>query len=510
MLKKTEPYWPLILFLALIKFVLPIFVVSSVWELQRDEFLYYDQGRFFDWGYLENTPLLGYLATISSWFGGSEAWIKFWPCLFGAGTVVLTCLIAAELGGNRFAQFLAGLGILTGAFLRMHYLFQPNFLDIFFWTLTIYSIIAYINSNNKTWLFAFCGALCLGFLSKYSIVFMAAGLIISLLLSKYRKFFIEKKLWIGVLISLLIILPNLLWQWSHNWPVIHHMKELQETQLRFGSPLDFIKEQFFLLLPVVFIWIAGLIWVFRQPQWRFLGFTYLITIVLLILGRGKGYYAIGIYPVLLAAGAVCWERILQNKVWLRTTIAAFIIIVTGLLLPLILPVYSPEKLTAFGKRYHITHKWEDHKEHWLSQDFADMLGWKEIAEKAERFYESLPDSVRSNTIIYGDNYGHAGSMRYYGKNEEFIHRVISANGTNVLHIPQRLYFRHLVLVTEDIPQGKDTLLLSHFQSMHVVDSVTNTYSRQLGNKIIFYQALDDEGLEMMKAYLAAERSKFTR
>jgi hypothetical protein len=71
MLKKTEPYWPLILFLALIKFVLPIFVVSSVWELQRDEFLYYDQGRFFDWGYLENPPLLGYLATISSWFGGS-------------------------------------------------------------------------------------------------------------------------------------------------------------------------------------------------------------------------------------------------------------------------------------------------------------------------------------------------------------------------------------------------------------------------------------------------------
>lgn len=510
MLKKTEPYWPLILLLALVKFVLPIFVVSSAWELQRDEFLYYDQGRVFDWGYLENPPLLGYLATISSWFGGSEAWIKFWPCLFGAGTVVLTCLIAVELGGNRFAQFLAGLGILTGAFLRMHYLFQPNFLDIFFWTLTLYSVIAYINSNNKAWLFVFCGALCLGFLSKYSIVFMAAGLIVSLLLSKYRRVFIEKKLWLGVLISLLIILPNLLWQWSHKWPVITHMKELQETQLRFGNPLDFIKEQFMLLLPVVFVWIAGLIWVFRQPQWRFLGFTYIITIVLLILGRGKGYYAIGIYPMLLAAGAVCWERILQNKTWIRTGIAVIIIVFTWMILPLILPVFNPEKLTAFHKRYDIKHKWEDHKDHWLPQDFADMLGWKEIAGKTENFYQSLPDSIKSNIIIYGGNYGHAGAMRYYGKDKQFTGDVISTNGTNILRIPSEISFRHLILVTEEEPQGEDTVFFRHFRSMQIVDSVTNVYSRQLGNKIIFYQALDDEGLAMLREYLKTKRSKFER
>ncbi|HEX2628772.1 MAG TPA: glycosyltransferase family 39 protein [Chitinophagaceae bacterium] len=510
MLKKAEPYWPLILLLAIIKFVLPIFVVSSVWELQRDEFLYYDQGRVFDWGYLENPPLLSYLATISSWFGGSEAWIKFWPCLFGAGTVVLTCLIAAGLGGNRFAQFLAGLGILTGAFLRMHYLFQPNFLDIFFWTLTIYSLIAYINSNNKTWLYVFCGALCLGFLSKYSIVFMAVGLIISLLLSKYRKIFSEKKLWLGVLIGAIIILPNIIWQWWFNWPLLHHMKELQETQLRFGSPLDFIKEQFMLLLPVVFVWMAGLIWIFRQSQWRFLGFTYIITIVLLIIGRGKGYYAIGIYPMLLAAGAVCWERILQNKTWIRTAIATAIIVFTWMILPLILPIFNPEKLTEFNKRYDIKHKWEDHKDHWLPQDFADMLGWKEVAEKTEKFYQSLSDSTKSGTIVFGGNYGHAGAIRYYGKNKEFTNRVISTSGTNVLWIPSRLFFRHMILVVEDIPQGKDTILFNHFRSMHIVDSVTNIYSRQLGNKIIFYESVDDEGMWMLNEYLKNKRSKFER
>ena len=144
-MKKAEAYWPLILILAFVKFMLPVLLQSPVYELQRDEYLYYQQGQHFDFGYLENPPLLSYLGMISSWFGGSEAWIKFWPCLFGAATLVVTCLITAELGGKLFSQFLAALSIITGAYLRVHYLFQPNILDIFFWTLAIYFLICYIN-----------------------------------------------------------------------------------------------------------------------------------------------------------------------------------------------------------------------------------------------------------------------------------------------------------------------------------------------------------------------------
>ena len=83
-MKKAEAYWPLILLLAIIKFVLPLFLQHPLYELQRDEYLYYEQGQHFAIGYLENPPLIAYLGMISSWFGGSVAWIKFWPCLFGA------------------------------------------------------------------------------------------------------------------------------------------------------------------------------------------------------------------------------------------------------------------------------------------------------------------------------------------------------------------------------------------------------------------------------------------
>ena len=125
-MKKAEAYWPLILLMAVIKFILPLFLQSSEYELQRDEFLYYQQGLHPALGYLENPPFLSWLGMISSWFGGSEAMIKFWPCFFGASTLIITCLITAELGGNRFAQFLASLGIISSAYLRLHFLFQPN------------------------------------------------------------------------------------------------------------------------------------------------------------------------------------------------------------------------------------------------------------------------------------------------------------------------------------------------------------------------------------------------
>ena len=88
MLKKPEAYWPLILLLAITKFILPLFLQDPIFELQRDEYLYYQQGQHLALGYMENPPFISYLAMISSWFGGREAWVKIWPSLFGAATVV--------------------------------------------------------------------------------------------------------------------------------------------------------------------------------------------------------------------------------------------------------------------------------------------------------------------------------------------------------------------------------------------------------------------------------------
>lgn len=512
-MKQVKPYWIIIIILALIKFILPFILQSPVYELQRDEYLYYQQGQYFDLGYLENPPLISYLGMISSWLGGSEFWIHFWPCLFGAFTVIVTCLLTAEFGGKAFAQFIAGLGIITGAYLRMHFLFQPNVLDIFFWTFSIYFLVRFIKTRETKFLYALVLGLAIGWWSKYSIVFLAAAIFMSLIVSKHRRIFLQRKTYIALLAGLLFILPNIWWQYDHKWPLIRHMRELQETQLHFLSPADFIKDQLLYLIPVVFIWIAGLVWLIKQKEWRFLGLTYFLVIILLILGRGKSYYSMGIYPLLLAAGGVAWQQWTERKKWIRPVLAVLIIAISIPFIPLLSPIWQPDKLAEFYKKNKIEKtgllKWEDRQDHSLPQDFGDMLGWKELAEKTEKFYHSLPDSVESNTMIYCRSYGQAGALKYYGKEGWFKALTFSDNGSFLLWIPDRLLFKHLIFVGRNMP-GKDDEVFQHFQSVTIVDSVTNIYSRQLGDKIIFFQTIDSAGLQIAIKGLKEMKSEFQR
>src|SRR6476659_7312206 len=104
MMKKTDP---LIILLAVLKLVLPFLLINSAYELQRDEYLYFEQGHHLALGYLENPPLIGLLSWISSLAGETELTVKIWPAILGSLTLLLTAAITKELGGQRFAQFLA-------------------------------------------------------------------------------------------------------------------------------------------------------------------------------------------------------------------------------------------------------------------------------------------------------------------------------------------------------------------------------------------------------------------
>lgn len=484
----------LLFFLLLLKFALPFLLQHSAYELHRDEYLYYEQGQHPDLGYLENPPLIALLAGISSFLGGSFFWIKFWPALFGAATLWLTIRIVKEFGGGLFAQILASLGILFSAYLRIHFLFQPNFLDIFFWTLSAYFLIRFIKTDADKNLFYLAVSLALGWYSKYSVLFFIAALLIALLLSHHRKVFLRKAFWLALVLGITIITPNLLWQYFHNWPLFHHMQELQETQLQHLNRADFIKEQILMLLPVTFLWIGGLVWLLRDKDHRVIALCFVFILLLIMLGSGKGYYALGAYPMMLAAGGVWAERVSRQRSWLRIAFVSIILILALPFVPVLLPMQKPEAMTAFNQKFGLDKlgllRWEDGNNHFLQQDFADMLGWKELTEKAERLYQQQPDSAKASTMVYCANYGLAGSMKYYAQDDEFRRKIISENGTFLLWAPDRLYFRHLIFIDDEMPEEDDDVL-KRFGSVRLVDSCTNIYSRQYGSKIFHFQQAAD-------------------
>ena len=500
---------------ALIKFILPFILQNNYYQPQRDEFLYLAEAHHLAWGYMEVPPLLSVFAWFTNLFGTSMFWLKFWPSLFGAINYILVGKIILSFRGKVFALFLALLPFIFGAYLRVHFLFQPNFLEIFFWTMIAFSVLRFIQTQKNRYLYLFGISAGLGILSKYSVAFFIISILGALLITRNRKIFLNKHLYVASLIGFLIFLPNLLWQFRYGFPVIEHMHELHQFQLQYISPVGFLVDQLLMNLPVVFIWIAGLYFVIfkENGKYRVFARAYLLVILILLYFQGKNYYSLGVYPVLFAFGAIQLERfaVKHSNVWKFVFIA--IPFASGVpLIPLYLPVYKPEKLAAYYKRKHIEKtgflKWEDLRDHPLPQDFGDMLGWKEMTEKTAKAYSSLSDEEKKNTFIFADNYGQAGDINYYGKKYN-LPTAHSDNASFLYWLPDSGHIDNVLLITDD-KQEMQHDFLKDFSSATLVDSVTNPFAREHGSLIIILKGANEKFNQMFKEKIVADKARFKR
>ncbi len=88
------------------KFILQYVLIHPVYELHRDEYLHLDQAKHLAWGYLSVPPLTSWNSYIILLLGNSEFWIKFFPALYGALTIMVVWYIIKELKGNLFSLVL--------------------------------------------------------------------------------------------------------------------------------------------------------------------------------------------------------------------------------------------------------------------------------------------------------------------------------------------------------------------------------------------------------------------
>lgn len=482
---------------ALIKILVPFILIHPAFELHRDEYLYLADADHLAWGYIEMPPLLAVLGAVSKLLGGSIATVYMWGGLFGAATVIFAGKIVIRLKGSPMAVFFTCLAFLCSGFLRMNILFQPNFLDVFFWTAASFCIVCWIDSDQKKWLYWL--GICFGFgmLGKYSTAFYILAFFAAMLLTKKRQWLFNPHFYYAMLIGLLICLPNLLWQYNHHFPVMHHMDLLARQQLQYNKRSDFLLSQLFMAIPSFFVWMGGLWYLLMNKTGRkfiAIAIIYLGIIGLLLYFNGKGYYAAAIYPTLMAFGGIWLATLTENKRWKWLQVAAPLVILflCWRVLPMVLPYRSPEKLAAYYQQHKISKPalvWEDHKEHPLPQDFADMLGWKEMAEKTARIYQSLPDSVKKQTMVYGDNYGLAGALGFYGK-KMGLPEIYSDNASFVFWLPDQFTQKYFLFATTDLPEPDDAFF-HHWGKVQIMDSVTQQYAREFNAKIILYSQPDD-------------------
>jgi hypothetical protein len=480
-----------ILFLAVFNVLIHLLVINNL-EYHRDELLYFSLGQHPDFGYATVPPMIGWIAWLmQNAFGYSLFAVRLFPAFLSGVLVILTAAIAQQLGGSSYSRILAGIGVVISGFvLRTFSLYMPVHIDVLFWTMIIYVVIRYINTSSGKLLIWFGLIAGLSLLNKYLIGILFFCLLIIIPFTSNRKIFRNKYFWIGILGGITIFLPNLIWQVVEGLPVINHMSELERTQLTHVDSFSFISDQLIMPLWASVLTVAGLIYLLMNKEaikYRFLGIVTILVIVILFILKGKGYYTIGVFPFLIAAGAVSYEQWLK-KLWVKITFPLILVLLTIPILPLGLPVFKSQGLVSYfknlGNKYgiEIGRRFEDGSIHSLPQDYADMLGWEELTAIANKAYQMIDDKKAS--FIYCENYGQAGAITIIGK-KYGLPEAVSFHESFRYWIPLKFNpdIRSFIYINDEM--GEDIQNL--FGKITLVGRISNQDAREYGTAVYLCQ-----------------------
>lgn len=465
------------------------FFTNGNYSYHRDELLYLALGNHPDFGHWSNGPLIGWI----SWFtqhilGDSPFMIRFIPTLLGCGLIILAAGMARDMGGGKWAQLLASISILVSPmYLRASTMFQPVIFDVFLWTAFTFLLVRYLVTNEAKYIIYFGAVFGLSLLNKYTPAFYLIALVSALLLTSHRSILWKKETGLAAICAFVIFLPNLLWQQAYNFPVIAHMEALSATQLANVKPLNFLLDQLLLNMPSLLLLLGGLFFFFssKGKSFRVLGWLYVAVIALFLIFKGKSYYSAGIYPVVLAAGAVIWEQWAKPK-WAKVSLGSLMVLSTLPFLPLgvfLLPLDQMIDYSTWLKtevKLDGPLRWEDGVVHDLPQDYADMCGWEELAEIAQVAYQKA--NAPESTLLYAENYGQAGAVNLYGKDAGLPH-CNSFSDNFRLWIDPNFQPSALIYINDEL--GSDVEAL--FEDIQLIGSITTPFAREKGTKVFLCQ-----------------------
>ena len=400
--------------------------LAGIWRYGafRDELYYMACGEHLAWGYVDQPPLIALLAwLVRHVFGSSLFAIRIGCVVAGVAVVYFTGILARELGGGWFAQFLAAISILFApGYLAFDSFFSMNAFEPVFCLFCGWIAVRIVNGASPRWWLAFGVLGGLGVENKHSMLVFGFGLVAGLILSGQWRLFRSKWVWIGGAIALLLFFPNLLWEARHGWPQIQVVRNAQLYKNVPISPLRFLAEQILFLGPLSLpIWLGGLFWLFTREgkRFRFFGWAYLIALAAFIGGHGKSYYPLPVYPLLLAAGGVAFEQLTaqRERAWGRYAYPALLVVGGLFMIPFGVPVLPVDTFLRYAQMLPYSKSVTTERDAAgaeLPQLYADMFGWDNLAITVARVYRSLPPAEQASCAILGGNYGEAGAIDYYG------------------------------------------------------------------------------------------------
>jgi 4-amino-4-deoxy-L-arabinose transferase-like glycosyltransferase len=401
-------------------------LLNGQYGFHRDELDFIMNARQLAWGYVSYPPITPFFARIGLvLFGESMRGLRVLPAIAQGIAMILAGLMARDMGGKRNAQLMAAFAVfiapvsLMGGTVIMYFAF-----DYLWWIMVAFFTVRLITTEDGRYWLGIGASIGLGMMTKYTMIFWVAGLVVAVLVSPMRKYLRSKWLWLGAGLALLIFLPNLIWQIQHGFISLDYLSSIHARDISWGRADSFLTDQLYVTTnPLsLFIWTVGLgscLLAASMKRFRPLAWMFLTTFVLFLLNHGRGYYTGPAYVMLLAAGCAWIEnwlgartertrRLGLDLLWGTQVIGSLIGIV---LMKPIAPINSP--------------LWEITSE--VNGEFVEMIGWPDLTAQVADIFQSIPENEKSRTAILAGNYGEAGALDLYGAEYDLPPVISGAN-----------------------------------------------------------------------------------
>jgi hypothetical protein len=390
-------------------FAIAHILTNGQYGFHRDELQFLSDAKHLDWGYVAYPPFTPLVEHVGlSLFGVSLVWLRVFSVLAQAMVIVVSGLMARDLGGGRVAQAFTAFAVgLSPVPVFEATEFQYSSFDLLWWVLIAWFTIRLLKDEDPRWWLAIGAAVGLGLETKYAIVFYIAGILAGVALTGARKYLLSVWFWAGIAVALVIFAPNFAWLVRHDFVSYKFLQHIHARDVAIGRAEGFLLGQFrtnanLFAAPV---WVAGVIAYFRSKRYRMLGWMFVVPVAVFWVSKGRFYYTCGAYPMVLAMGAAAWERWLaQRPKWARVTVAtvgfAGVALVGAYVWAGWVPIATSGPLRAFALKN--------------SGDLREEIGWEELVKTVAAVRDSLPADERAHLGIAVGNYGEAGAIEMLG------------------------------------------------------------------------------------------------
>jgi 4-amino-4-deoxy-L-arabinose transferase-like glycosyltransferase len=382
--------WPWVALFAATKLAVTV-SVSNRYGWHGDELYFVAASRHLDFGYVDFPPIVPLLASADQALApGSLVALRLLAALAGCAVLVLTALAARELGASTRAQAWAALGLLLSpVFLGANALFHTASFDQLAWAAAVFVFARLLRTGDQRLWLPIGLVVGIGLETKHTMVALPIAIFAGLLATNRRSMLLTVWPWLGAAVALLIFLPNLIWQATHDWISLQYvLSHRGHTDGPFAywwqQALIFINPVF--LVPVV----MGLLTLRKDQQFGALTYVFVAVLLIFFVLGGKSYYAAPIYPLGYAAGAMWLDERLRRKIWIGG-LGAAATAVTLVLATALLPIAPVPNST-----------------------FNDEIGWPELAQQTAQAYDSIPADQRDRAMIVAHYYSQASAIDFYG------------------------------------------------------------------------------------------------